>query len=189
MSLIDLSAATPATQNAVGEANHDDQLKQTALAQMLGILNMSKPSLPPLQREAIEQLQIEGIAVAIEFLAQKCGGEDNEWVKLLRAQIVEESARHIKSAEEAAATDAKSINAPLADSPETDGVLHVSVGYAPVATKSNAGAIRTALLTGFVQLSQQYPDSVIEPTIARVALQWIPTDEGDDDEGDEPNPA
>jgi hypothetical protein len=182
--VIDLSAARPATRNAIGEAAHDAQLQKSALAQMLSLLNMSKPQMPPLHLAAIEHLQMEGIAVGVEFLAQKCGGEENEWVKLIRTQIVEENARRVSAAEAAAAAPnaASPTEAPGSSAEAVDGNLHVSIGYAPVATAENAGAIRSALLAGFVQLSQQFPDSVIEPTIARVALQWIPTEESADDE-------
>ena len=55
--------------------------------------------------------------------------------------------------------------------------LNIAVGYAPEATTENAGQIRTALLMGFIQLSQKYPASRIEPEMARMALQWIPPDE------------
>lgn len=182
--VIDLSAATPASRNAIGEAAHDAQLQQTALAQMLSILNMSKPQLPPLHLAAIEQLQMEGIAVGVEFLAQKCGGEENEWVKLIRTQIVEESARRVRSAEEAAEIAQADAKAPqeASDAPSADGYLNIAVGYSPEAKAENAGAIRTAFLLGFIQLSQQFPDSVVEPGIARIALQWIPTEEVADDE-------
>jgi len=55
--------------------------------------------------------------------------------------------------------------------------LNIAIGYAPEATAENAGAIRTALLMGFIQLSQKFPESVLEPRMARMALQWIPPDE------------
>ncbi len=180
MSLIDLSAASPATQNAVGEERHDDQLKQTALAQMLSILNMSKPSLPPLQLAAIEQLQMEGIAVGVEFLAQKCGGEENEWVKLIRSQIVEESARRLRLADEVASGTAPTGEPKNEVADEVvDGVLHVSVGFAPEATEATAGAIRSALLLAFIQLSQRFPDSTIDPNTARIAAQYVTEDDGE----------
>jgi len=54
--------------------------------------------------------------------------------------------------------------------------LNVAIGFAPEANKENAGAIRTALLIAFTQLSQKFPESALEPRMARVALQWIPTD-------------
>lgn len=175
--VIDLSAARPATQNAIGEERHEDQLKQTALAQMLSILNMSKPSLPPLQLAAIEQLQMEGIAVGVEFLAQKCGGEENEWVKLIRAQIIAESAARLKLADEvASAAPAGDTKNEVADE-VVDGVLHVSVGFSPEATEANAGSIRSALLLAFIQLSQRFSDSELDPTTARIAQQWLPNED------------
>jgi hypothetical protein len=188
MSVIDLSAATPATRNAVGEAAHDAQLQQTVLAQMLSLINMSKPSLPALQLQAIELLQTEGIAVAVEFLAQKCDLEGNEWVKLIRSQIVAAHAKGAADAEAAYQAQQEAAAAAPAPAPSTDGYLHVSVGFAPTATAENAGAIRTALLLAFVQVSQQFPDSVIEPETARIAETWLPTeDEGDDcEEGSRP---
>lgn len=52
--------------------------------------------------------------------------------------------------------------------------LNVGIGISPEATPETAGAIRTALLTAFIQLSQSYLASTLEPSIARLALQWIP---------------
>jgi hypothetical protein len=184
--VIDLSAATPATRNAIAEEQFGARLQQTALAQMLDVINQGKPNLNALQREAIEMLQMEGIAVAIEFLAQQCDAQENEWIKLLRTQIVEENIRRVKAAQgqlhEAAAGVEPVGNHPLDKQPATAGYLNIAVGYSPEATAENAGAIRTALLLGFIQLSQQYPDSIVEPSMARMALQWIPTeDEGDHD--------
>jgi hypothetical protein len=178
--VIDLSAATRGSQNAIGEAKHDAQLKQTALAQMLSVLNMSKPQLPPLQMAAIEQLQMEGIAIGVEFLAQKCGGEENEWVKLIRSQIVEESARRLRLADEVA-SGADPTGEPKNEVADevVDGVLHVSVGFAPEATKENAGAIRSALLLAFIQLSQRFPESEVAPDAARIAAQYVTEDDGD----------
>jgi hypothetical protein len=182
MSMIDLSAATPATRDHVAEKNFEANLQTTALAQMLSLI-VPPHITNPLQRQAIELIQTEGIGVATEFLALKCDLGDNEWVKLIRAQIVAAHAKGKSDAEEAFQQQQEAAAAAPAADPVQDGVLHVSVGYAPEANKENAGAIRTALLAGFVQLSQQFPDSVIEPTIARVALQWIPTEDSGEDSG------
>ncbi len=54
--------------------------------------------------------------------------------------------------------------------------LNIGIGYTPEATPENAGAIRTAMLMGFIQLSQKYPSSKVESEMARMALQWIPTE-------------
>ncbi|MFM0165708.1 hypothetical protein PQR39_35430 [Paraburkholderia sediminicola] len=186
MSLIDLSAATPATRNAVAEHGFNEHLQTTALAQMLSIIAPAHIS-NPLQRQAIELIQTEGIGVATEFLALKCGLSENEWVKLIRAQIV---AAHVKSAADAeAAYQAEQEAAAAAPAPSTDGYLNIAVGYSPEATAENAGAIRTALLLGFIQLSQQFPDSKVDGPMARMALQWIPTEDGGDDCDEEGRPA
>jgi hypothetical protein len=181
MSLIDLSAATPATRDHVAEKNFEANLQTTALAQMLSIIAPAHIA-NPLQRQAIELIQTEGIAVATEFLAQQCDIGEHDIVKMIRSQIV---TAHIKSAEDAEkafqAQQEAAAAAPAAD-PVQDGVLHVSVGFAPEATAENAGAIRSALLMAFVQLSQRFPDSAIDPTTARVAAQYVTEDDGDEEE-------
>ena len=66
MSVIDLSAATPASRNHVAEKEFGEQLQLNALAQMLALLNQGKPQISPAHRQAVELLQTEGIAVAID---------------------------------------------------------------------------------------------------------------------------
>lgn len=179
MSLIDLSAATPATKNAIAEEQFNEQLQTNALAQMLSIINQGRGQLPPLQREAVEMLQIEGMAVAIEFIAQQCGVGEHAWIQTLRGQIVADAARRTNAAMAEQPTADATAEQPQHD-PAPEGYTNVAVGYSPEATAANAGAIRTALLMGFIQLSQQYPDTAIEPQAARVARQWIPTEDAED---------
>jgi hypothetical protein len=175
--LIDLSAATPGSRGAIAEKEFSERLRETALVQMLGIINQSKPALHPAQLKAIELLQTEGIAVAVEFLAQKCDIGEHEWVKLIRSQIIAKATQDEQAARDAFEAEQKVLAAAPQPEAAPEGILNVSIGFAPEANAENAGAIRSALLAAFVQLSQKYPDSVIEPTIARVALQWIPPEE------------
>jgi hypothetical protein len=179
--LIDLSAA-PAAAAAVAEQDFNENLQTTALAQMLSILNSGKAFPTENHRAAIELLQLEGIAIAVEFLAQQCGIGEHEWVKLLRGQIVATNTSNMKTAKQAAeaAQEAKAAIA-KAQQPAADGVTNVSIGVSPQPTAENAGAIRSALLMQFILLSQHFPDSALEPEAARVARGWLPEEAADDD--------
>lgn len=182
MSIIDLSAA-PVGAQVIAEEKFNAELQSNALAQLLSIINQGREQLPGLQREAIELLQMEGIAVAVEFLAQQAGISDNQWVKLLRTQIVEDKTRRIREATEAEQAQAQApaeTNVQQGEA-QNQALTNVTIGYSPEATAENAGAIRTAMLMGFVQLSQSYPDTAIEPEVARVARQWLPGDDDGDD--------
>ena len=148
MSVIDLSAATPASRNHVAEKEFGEQLQLNALAQMLALLNQGKPQISPAHRQAVELLQTEGIAVAVEFLAQLCDLGEHAWIKTIRAQIVDS---HIKAEQAAQETrETEKHDAPADDEPSTEGYLNVHVGYAPEATAENAHAILTGLLLAFV---------------------------------------
>jgi hypothetical protein len=187
MSLIDLSAATPATRDHIAEKQFGERLQQTALAQMLDAINQGKSDLNPIQREAIEMFQTEGIAVAIEFIAQQCNAQDNDLIKLLRTQIIDANIRRVKAAEgrnqeSAVSADPTDDDALIEKQLSPNGYIQIAVGYSPEATSENAHAVLTALLLAFIQVAQKFPSAVVEAEAARIALQWIPTE--DESEGD-----
>ena len=90
--VIDLSAATPGSRAVIEEKRHHEQVKVTALQQLLAILgqNLSTEASAE-QRAAVELIQMEGMAIAVEYLAQQCGIGEHDIVKALRTQIIEEN--------------------------------------------------------------------------------------------------
>jgi len=96
--VIDLSAATPGSRAVIEEKRHNETVTTTALQQLLAILGQGlSTEAPAEQRAAVELIQMEGMAIAVEYLAQQCGIGEHDAVKALRGQIIEENASRVRA--------------------------------------------------------------------------------------------
>lgn len=101
MSLIDLSAA-PAAAAERAEQQFHENLQKNALGELFAILNGNLPPEVPLAaREARQAIQMEGMAVLLEFLALQCGIAEHPTVVALREQIQAEVTRIVQAIQEA----------------------------------------------------------------------------------------